>query len=73
MSTFFCKIAKLKNINLGHSDETSDVITKDNKIPPCQDIVELSNAYPLFSEDPLHIKDELKMSSINDPNLKYGK
>ena len=65
----------MKKIKLGGGDDNhqrSEEPTRHYKGPPCNDIVELSKQYPLFSEDPLHLKHELKESVINDPNLKYG-
>ena len=37
----------------------------------CQDIVDLSKQFPMFSEEPDRLRDDLKQSDINSTSLGY--
>ena len=37
----------------------------------CQDIVDLSKQFPMFSEEPDRLRDDLRQSDVNSTSLRY--
>ena len=69
------EMAQLRNIVLDRKPLKDLKISSQEKINISKDelsndIVDLSKTYPLFSEEPEHLKHELRAHPVNDPNLR---
>ena len=49
--------------NLGEQESGTD--------NQCQDIVNLSKLFPMFSEEPDRLRDDLRQSDVNSTSLRY--
>ena len=72
------QIAKIKGIKLDEvllrppaKDTQEEEKEALGSINPCQDIVELSREFPMFSEEMERLREDLRHSEINDTSLRY--
>ena len=54
---------KKRSTNLGNENSETD--------SECQDIVDLSTLFPMFSEEPGRLRADLKQREINSTSLRY--